>query len=96
MKVADAADLGGQADADVEAREELGCDPGFGQVGLVEVGAGGGGVALLAEVVDDADFIAAVDKLARDLAANEAGASGNDNALGQTTISYGAINRPSI
>jgi len=41
VEIADAADLRRQVDADLEAGEELGGDPALGQVGLVEVDAGG-------------------------------------------------------
>ena len=87
MKVADSPDLRGEVYADIEASEELGGDPELGQVRPVEVDSSRGGVPLLAEVVDDADLVAALDQLACDLAANEPGAAGDNYALAQTTIS---------
>jgi hypothetical protein len=45
-------------------------------------------VALLAEVVDDADFMAALNQLAGDLTADETGASGDNHSPFQGLLQY--------
>ena len=70
--------------------KELVGHAGDGDVGAMEVNPGRDLVALLAEVVDDPDLVAALDQLTRDLAADEPGASGDHDSLLQTDSSIRA------
>jgi hypothetical protein len=83
MEVTDAADLGGEVDALLEALEDPVRALLVRQVLTDELGARRGGRLRLREVVDDRDIVAASDELRDDLAPDEPTAARDDDALAQ-------------